>query len=147
MPAPEPGLATIIIYHKKAEGAAWLSDILRQGSYRAWVAHNHEAALARAEEQSADLILADTISDDEEAFSLWPNPPEIDDSNMRRPPIIVMLPSGRTDMLQRAFEAGADEVLIKPATETEILRRVGMILRLVRLESELRLLHTACEDN
>ena len=146
MPAPEQGLATIIIYHKNAEEAARLGDILRGGSYSVWTADNAETALKRAEEHSAELILADAIPGDDEAFSFCDKPPDSDDSYSRRPPIIITLPSGRTDHLQRAFEAGADEVIIKPVTEAELLKRVGMIFRLERLESELRLLSSTCEE-
>ena len=80
------------------------------------------ADLIRAEKPR--LVLLDLVFPDADGIELMEQVPELSDL-----PVIFISGYGRDETIVRAFEAGAEDYVVKPFSATELLARVGAALR------------------
>lgn len=129
--------ADILVVDSSPASRALLGGILERRGYRVRFAHDGEEALAAARAEPPDAILLDLILPGMDGYRLT--------RRLRREaglpyiPIIVITAIGDLESKVRGLEAGADDFILKPPDEAELLARVGALLRLKRSQAALLL--------
>jgi len=118
----------VLIADDYPDNVALLEQRLENAGYRTATAANGEEALRQVEALRPDLVLLDIVMPGMggiEVIGALRGRPEYQDL-----PLIVL--SARTEVEDRVagLNAGADEYLLKPIEETELLARVRAMLRL-----------------
>ncbi len=109
--------------------------VLEQSGYAPLPAANGAEALAVLEHERVDLAVVDVMMPgiDGLAFTRM----------LRRAgnnlPVIVVTAKGTLGDKHAGFDAGADDYLVKPVDEEELVMRVGALLRRARINAEHRL--------
>ena len=102
----------------------FLSRTLHGASFRVQLAHDGPSALDQLQ-PSTDLVILDINLPGPSGFevlrSLRPRFPKL--------PVLVLTARSRTEDMVAAFESGADDCLIKPFSDVELLARVRALLR------------------
>lgn len=134
VPQGDDGLATLVVCHSSAEEARRLADILRDAHF--CVAESSDAARleAQCKQENADLVLLDIRPGEESDFQICDRLKN--QAAGRGVSAILMISAGRSDDLEKAYAAGAAEVLLKPVHSLELVRRVSSVARLVKLRGE-----------
>lgn len=109
--------------------------VLEQSGYDALPAATGEAALDILEHQRVDLAVVDVMM------------PGIDGLRFTRMlrdagndlPVIIVTARGTMGDKHAGFDSGADDYLVKPVDEEELVMRVGALLRRARINAEHRL--------
>lgn len=109
--------------------------VLEQSGYVALPAANGAAALDVLEHERVDLAVVDVMMPgiDGLAFTRM-----LRDAGNNLP-IIVVTAKGTLGDKHAGFDAGADDYLVKPVDEEELVMRVGALLRRARINAERRL--------
>lgn len=109
--------------------------VLEQSGYVALPAASGAAALEVLEHERVDLAVVDVMMPgiDGLAFTRM-----LRDAGNNLP-IIVVTARGTMGDKHAGFDAGADDYLVKPADEEELVMRVGALLRRARINAEHRL--------
>ena len=127
----------ILIVEDSEPGAHLLQAYLRREGYRVEVAYGGEEALAKASQQTPDLITLDVVLPDLDGFTVCERL-KTDSQTWFIPVILVTALDGVQDRI-RGIKAGADEFLTKPVSREELLARVRSLLRLKFAYEALRL--------
>jgi sigma-B regulation protein RsbU (phosphoserine phosphatase) len=109
--------------------------MLRSAGHEVLVASDGAAALAVCRRVRVDLIVADWIMPGMDGVELCQNLKE--DPFLRQIYVILLTARERVPDKVAALDAGADEYVVKPCAEIEILARVRAGLRIRRLQEEL----------
>ncbi len=112
-----------------------LAGMLRSAGHEVLVAADGAAALAACRRVRVDLIVADWIMPGMDGVELCQNLKE--DPFLRQIYVILLTARERVPDKVAALDAGADEYVVKPCAEIEILARVRAGLRIRRLQEEL----------
>jgi CheY-like chemotaxis protein len=96
------------------------------------IAPNLDAIRTQLTGERPDLLLIDISAATAHEFELIE---PLQNSGLDMPPVILLLPAGRTDGAQRAQALGVEHCLAKPAKEAELLRAIAEALGLVGTES------------
>jgi adenylate cyclase len=104
-----------------------LKDRLEANNYNVVTAENGKDGSFKAMTEKPDLILADIMM------------PELDgiemtkiiraNSDLKDVPIIVVSALGRSEDIQKAMNAGANDYLIKPYSANDLLKKIGDLIK------------------
>lgn len=128
--------AVILIVDDSPEQIYAAGTILTTHGYRVLVASSGKAALSVLEKELPDLILLDIHMKDMDGFSLC--------SRLRQnityqdTAIIFMTVAQDRESLEKGFQLGAQDYIIKPCHESELLARIGTHVRIVSQSRELK---------
>ena len=137
MNVPGEERADILVVDSSAASSALLGGILGRRGYRVRFARDGEQALAAVRSAPPDVILLDLILPGMDGYRLI--------RRLRREeglpyiPIIVITAIGDPESKVRGLKAGADDFIVKPPDEAELLARVGAVLRLKQSQAALLL--------
>ena len=112
-----------------------LAGMLRSAGHEVLIASDGAAALAVCRRVRVELIVADWIMPGMDGVELCQNLK--DDPFLRQIYVILLTARERVPDKVAALDAGADEYVVKPCAEIEILARVRAGLRIRRLQEEL----------
>ena len=123
-------LEIIEIVEDDQSQAKLLDQILRQASFRTNVAFDGPAAMQDVWRIRPSLIMAD---DNLPGLTGWEMCKRLrQDPSTKHIPIIVMSGFSSEERRAEALDAGADDVIVKPYSGTELLARVRALLRRCR---------------
>ncbi|HSG06064.1 MAG TPA: diguanylate cyclase, partial [Nitrospiria bacterium] len=110
--------------------------ILEDGGYSVLVTETGGEGFKEAKLNEVDLVLLDLVLPDYsgEKICQWIKR----DSGTRNLPIIMLTAKGSIEDKVAGLEVGADDYLTKPFAEAELLARIKTMLRIKRLQDELR---------
>src|SRR4029079_1176814 len=103
-----------------------VSSILVEAGYDVIVASDGEEGLATCRAELPDLLLSDVEMPRRDGFSLCKTIKS--DPKTERIPVILCTSLGETSDLERGFDAGADDYLVKPVIAEELISRLKAIL-------------------
>lgn len=121
-----------------------LRDLLESSQYRVESAHDGAAALALVAREPPDLILTELWLPEMSGFDLVKRIREGDES--RLVPIILLTARRHREDIAYGLNLGADDYVQKPFDRSELLARIGVLLRLRRAREELRALNENLEE-
>jgi sigma-B regulation protein RsbU (phosphoserine phosphatase) len=113
----------------------FLARILRGAGYEVVLAQDGNEALAACQHLRLDLIVADWLMPGMDGVELCRQLKE--DPALRQIYVILLTARDEVPDKVRALDAGADEYVVKPCAELEILARIRAGLRIRRLQEEL----------
>ncbi|MGZ3449491.1 MAG: response regulator [Polyangiales bacterium] len=100
--------------------------ILEEAGYEVTLAFDGEEGLERVKKDLPDLVLSDVEMPKRDGFSLCRAIKE--DDKLSRIPVVICSSLGEATDLEKGFDAGADDYLIKPVVAEELVTRVTAIL-------------------
>lgn len=101
-------------------------SMLEEAGYEVVLAHDGEEGLERARKDAPDLILSDIEMPKRDGFSLCRAIK--DDPLLGRIPVVICSSLGEASDLEKGFDAGADDYLVKPVIAEELISRLTAIL-------------------
>lgn len=128
--------AVILIVDDSPEQIHIAGTILAKHGYEVLVASSGNAALSILEQTLPDLILLDIHMSDMDGFSLCRRLRA--DSCYQDVAIIFMTISHDRESLEKGFSLGAQDYIMKPCHESELLARVSAHVRIVSQARELK---------
>ena len=126
----------MIIYHSDGTEAERLAALLREASYRAIATEDPKAVGPLARKEHADVVLLDVRPGEKAELKLCSRLRSR--AETRHIPTVLAISPTRRDALERAREAGAEEVLMKPVNAAEMVKRITMVARLSQVRAHLR---------
>ena len=121
--------AVILIVDDMPEQLRITASLLKEHGYSVRAAISGSAALHLVEREIPDLILLDIHMDDIDGFTVCQKLRS--SSRYEDTAILFMTASGDHDSLQKGFEAGAQDYIIKPCHASELLARVSTHVQIV----------------
>src|SRR5687767_7264140 len=103
--------------------------------YAVVLAENGKQALQLFQERPADLVLLDVVMPEMDGFETCKRLRSLPGGTVT--PMVFLTALNDTAAHARAMESGADDFLTKPINRTELLLRVGSLLRIKRLSQDL----------
>lgn len=128
--------AVILIVDDSPEQIHVTGSILAEHGYEVLVASSGKAALFLLEREVPDLILLDIHMHDMDGFSLCQKIRS--NSCFQDTAVIFMTISQDRQSLENGFALGAQDYIIKPCHESELLARVGAHVRIITQSKELK---------
>lgn len=132
---PNSPIRVLLVDHD-SDSATYLAEILTNAGYSVQQARDGSAALAAIGESHPDLVLAAC------------NIPEMDGLELSRRIrqeewphyvyTVLMADKSHADRIVMGFEAGADDIVVKPFHSGELLARLHAAQRMLKLERKLR---------
>jgi len=98
--------------------------------------HDGAAAMARLEGGPVDTIVLDIGLPGRDGFAVLADIRTHE--RFRSLPVVILTGDGDQDMKRRALSAGADDLLTKPVGREDLVARIESMLRIKRLQDELR---------
>src|SRR5215831_16669347 len=127
--------ATLLIVDDDNSARLELRSGFEDAGHRTIAAEDAPAALRLLQKESCDLVMLDLVLQDVDGLSLCrllrAQPA------MQQLPVIVFSADDSEDKKVQAFEAGADDYIVKPSTPGELISRVNSHLNYAQRESEL----------
>ncbi len=108
------------------ETADYLQRLLIEAGYVVTIAGDARTAKLLLETHSPDLILMDVVLPDIDGYALTKH---LRADSLRDIPIVIVSALGEPDKRERGFDVGADDYLVKPFTNGELLSRIALQLR------------------
>ena len=102
------------------------SAVLIEAGYDVIVAHDGEEGLALCRAELPDLVLSDVEMPRRDGFSLCRAIKE--EPKTERIPVVLCTSLGEASDLEKGFDAGADDYLVKPVIAEELVSRLKSIL-------------------
>ena len=145
------GRQTVLVADDEDASQRELRTLLERGGYRVITAGDGAAALRTLAAHESDLVLCEAVLPDMDGFEVCR---AIKQAPATRDIPVVLLMSGEDQVQrERAIQAGADEVALKPVDRARLLALVRVQLRIAglnrqvnRLESVVVTLARAVED-
>ncbi|UCD74183.1 MAG: diguanylate cyclase [Phycisphaerales bacterium] len=128
---------TALIVDDSPSALKLIQHYLVQSDYKIVTASNGREAVRKALEVGPDLIITDWDMPEMDGRELCRAVRENDGFGVVY--IIVVTGHGTEDRLVEAFEAGADDYLAKPISQSELLARLRAGERIINLEADLTL--------
>ncbi len=100
--------------------------MLEEAGYEVVFANDGDEGLERVRKDRPDLVLTDVEMPKRDGFSLCRAIKE--DSELHSIPVVICSSLGEASDLERGFDAGADDYLIKPVIAEELVSRLTAIL-------------------
>lgn len=125
----------ILVVEDDAGTRTFVEDVLLDAGYEPVVAGNGLEALERLEEKHIDLMIFDVMMPKMDGYELLE---QIRSAGMEQPVLMVTAKQTLTDK-KKGFLLGADDYLIKPFEEEEMLLRITALLRRAKIQTERRL--------
>lgn len=128
-------MVTILVVEDDADVRQLTCLVLQQAGYATLEAADGRDALEVLEHKHVDLAVVDLMMpgiDGLQLISLMRG------AHMYQPVLVVTALGEKRDM-RAGFGSGADDYLVKPVDEDELLMRVGALLRRARIASERRI--------
>jgi adenylate cyclase len=128
--------AKILVVDDTPQNVKLLADLLQAKGYEVSTAANGNAALERLAADAPDLVLLDVMMPGLTGYDVC--------RNIRADPATALLPVVLVTALDpqqervKGIEAGADDFLSKPINQAELFARVKSLLRIKRLQDEVR---------
>lgn len=108
---------------------------LQQEQYRVYSALNGEEALELLDREHVDLIICDIMMPKMDGYELTR---ELREAEYHHPILMITAKSQLEDM-EKGFDAGTDDYMVKPINLREMTMRVKALLRRAQLNDEQRL--------
>ena len=115
---------TILVLDDDPQALRYVRGALADAGYNPVVVAEPEEALTAMEESRPDLALLDVVLPHGDGIALMRDIVSIADV-----PVIFISAYGRDQIVADAFEAGADDYIVKPFSPTELIARVKAALR------------------
>ncbi len=122
----DAGQQRVLVVEDDSETADYLARLLNDAGYAVVVAGDARAAMCSIQTQPPDLILMDLVLPDIDGFALTKH---LRADSLRDIPIVIVSALGAPDKRERGFDVGADDYLVKPFTNGELLSRIALHLR------------------
>ena len=116
--------ARILVVDDDPQTLRYVRDILADAGYAALVTGEHADLAHIIRTEKPRLVLLDLMLPGTDGIELMERVPELSDL-----PVIFISGYGRDETVARAFEAGAEDYIVKPFSPTELTARVGAALR------------------
>jgi CheY-like chemotaxis protein/class 3 adenylate cyclase len=115
------------------------APILEEAGYDVVSAYDGQEALKLVEERSPDLVITDVEMPRLDGYAVCRAIKERPEHNHRAPiPVIICSALGEAHDLERGFDAGADDYLVKPAVPDELVSRIRALISTFGLEAGAR---------
>ncbi|MEI6874171.1 MAG: HD domain-containing phosphohydrolase [Spirochaetota bacterium] len=131
---PITGRKRILCVDDEEPNLVLVDAILRPRGYEIVIARTGEEALAKMVEQPIDLILLDVMLPLIDGFDVC-RILKADDRFRKIPVILITSLNSREDRIA-GMEAGAEDFISKPIEQLELLARIGMLLKVRRLDRQ-----------
>ena len=118
------GRARILAVDDEPQILRLVRNTLSDAGYTPIVTGDPDEALHLIEQEKPHLILLDMVLPGTDGIELMKRIPEITDA-----PVIFLSGHGGDQIVARAFEAGADDYMVKPFSPTELAARIEAVLR------------------
>lgn len=125
----------ILVVEDDAGTRTFVEDVLLDAGYEPIVAGNGLEALKILEEKHIDLMILDVMMPKMDGYELLE---QIRSAGMDMPVLMVTAKQTLSDK-KKGFLLGADDYLIKPFEEEEMLLRITALLRRAKIQTERRL--------
>ena len=118
------GRARILAVDDEPQILRLVRNTLSDAGYTPIVTGDPDEVLQLIEQEKPHLILLDMVLPGTDGIELMKRIPEITDA-----PVIFLSGHGGDEIVARAFEAGADDYMVKPFSPTELAARIEAALR------------------
>lgn len=137
-----PGVARILLVDDEVALCRQLAEGLARGGFQVVTAHDAENGIKQASQLPPDVAIIDLSMPGGSGLTVIQALREL-----YGPAVHVIVLTGQDDETSRAdaFEAGAEDYLVKPASLAELRRRVGAAVRNLRAYVQVRLEKEAAE--
>ncbi len=115
---------TILVVDDDPQTLRYVRRVLADAGYNPVVIADPEEVILAMEETPPDLALLDMVLPDTDGIAVMRDVLSVADV-----PVIFISAYGRDPVVARAFEAGADDYVVKPFSPTELVARVRSALR------------------
>jgi len=124
--APHDGGAPmrILVVDDDPQTLRYVRDTLTEAGYAALITGDHAELAHIIETEQPALVLLDLVLPGTDGLTLMEQVPELADR-----PVIFISGYGHDETIARAFEAGAEDYLVKPFSPTELVARIRAALR------------------
>lgn len=123
----EPVPARVLIVEDDELDAALIQRVLGRAGFEARRARTGREALDLAGEETPDLVVLDLWLPDLEGFEVLSKMRK--KPRLKRVPVLILTATRSEDRVEKSFELGADDYLVKPLATGEFLARVRRLLR------------------
>lgn len=106
--------------------------VLTKNGYNSIPAKDGEEALEIFDTQYVDLMIADIMMPNMDGYELTQNVRAINDTI----PILIITAKDQYEDMQKGFQMGADDYMVKPINVNEMMLRVGALLRRAEIVNE-----------
>jgi len=139
-------MAKILAVDDVEDNIFLLKMILESHGHQVYTALNGKEALELAEETPVDLILLDLMMPDMDGMEAASR---LKNMEMTRHVPIILLTAKKKEVsdVVEALQSGADEYIAKPFNETELMARVGSMLRMKTLYDQVASAHKMMEED
>ncbi|VAX18990.1 Serine phosphatase RsbU, regulator of sigma subunit [hydrothermal vent metagenome] len=139
-------MAKILAVDDVEDNIFLLKMILESHGHQVYTALNGKEALELAEENPVDLILLDLMMPDMDGMEAASR---LKSMEMTRHVPIILLTAKKKEVsdVVEALQSGADEYITKPFNETELMARVGSMLRMKTLYDQVASAHKMMEED
>ncbi|MEA5553843.1 hybrid sensor histidine kinase/response regulator [Anabaena cylindrica UHCC 0172] len=135
---------SILLVDDSTKNVCLLKSTLKQQGYRVTVTDSDSEALIKIAESPPDLVLLDTFMPKIDGYEIARQIKQ--NSNLPFIPILLITNCDESKLIQ-GLQAGADDFLIKPVEQNELLARVRSLLRLKHsINQRDQIARQRCED-
>lgn len=110
--------------------------VLKSGDYAVLEATGGGQSIVQARAQHPDLIILNKVKDDLDIIDVCKQLQQ--DSQTANIPVVLLVDMADTEIIDRAFAAGASDFMVKPVNYPILLHRLGFLLRSSESVQELR---------
>lgn len=126
----------ILVVEDDAKLGSIYSTILRMNKYNSFIADNGLAALEILDKEYIDLIITDVMMPAMDGFELT----ETLRKHGYNMPILMITARESFHDMQKGFQSGTDDYMIKPINWDEMILRIGALLRRARFVNERKII-------
>ncbi|MFP4033181.1 MAG: diguanylate cyclase [Desulfococcaceae bacterium] len=144
MAEEKPDRETILIVDDVPKNIQLVANILKGEGYSLAFAQSGEKALDLTASASLDLILLDIMMPGMDGFEVCRRLKA--DPILREVPVLFLTAKTDTESVVQGFEVGAQDYVMKPVKETELLARVRTHLTLYRTHKTMRAMNRRLQE-
>lgn len=123
---------TVLVVEDDAKLRQLFCTVLERNGYHSLSASDGEEALELFDREYIDLVISDIMMPNMDGFELIK---ALREAEYNLPVLIVTAKEQYTDM-QRGFDLGTDDYMVKPIDVNEMILRVGALLRRAKIMNE-----------